>query len=97
MGGTGAGFIWKVTEVTDTLDAEFNMPPEYEEAIHYNLCIRIVAHYQMPANPAQGKLAILALNTIRNSNTQISKLQMPSALRFNNGNGGFYIFNADAR
>lgn len=96
MGGTGAGFIWKVTDVTDSLDAEFNMPDEYQEAIHYNLCVRITSFYQYPANPVQGKLAILALNTIRNSNFQISKLQMPSALRFNNG-GGFYIFNADAR
>jgi len=96
MGGTGAGFIWKVTDVTDSLDAEFNMPAEYEEAIHYNLCVRITSFYQYPANPVQGKLAVLALNTIKNSNIQISKLQMPSSLRFNN-NGGFYIFNADAR
>lgn len=96
MGGAGSGFIVKVTDVTDSLDAEFNMPEEYEEAIHYNLCVRITSFYQYPANPVQGKLAILALNTIKNSNIQISKLQMPSSLRFNN-NGGFYIFNADAR
>lgn len=96
MGGTGAGFIYTVTDVTDSLDAEFNMPEEYEEAIHYNLCVRITSFYQYPANPVQGKLAVLALNTIKNSNLQISKLQMPSSLRFNN-NGGFYIFNADAR
>ena len=96
MGGVGAGFIAKVTNVTDSLDAEFNMPDEYQEAIHYNLCVRITSFYQYPANPVQGKLAVLALNTIKNSNLQISKLQMPSALRFNN-NGGFYIFNADAR
>lgn len=96
MGGVGSGFIAKVTQVTDSLDAEFNMPEEYEEAIHYNLCVRITSFYQYPANPVQGKLAVLALNTIKNSNLQISKLQMPSSLRFNNG-GGFYIFNADAR
>jgi hypothetical protein len=29
-----ASFILSL--VTDDLDAEFNMPPEYEEAIHYN-------------------------------------------------------------
>lgn len=96
MGGVGSGFIAKVTNVTDSLDAEFNMPDEYQEAIHYNLCVRITSFYQYPANPVQGKLAVLALNTIKNSNLQISKLQMPSALRFDN-NGGFYIFNADAR
>jgi hypothetical protein len=94
MGGTGAGFIWKVTKVTDSLDAEFNMPEEYEEAIHYNLCVRLTSMYQYPANPVQGKLAVLALNTIKNANLQISQLQMPSSLRFGGG-GGFYIFNAD--
>lgn len=94
LGGTGIGFLWRVNKTTDSLDAEMTLPPEYLEAIHYNLCIRIVSMYQYPANPVQGKLAIVALNTIRNSNTQISRLRMPSSLRFGNGNG-FYIFNAD--
>ncbi len=94
MGATGAGFIYKVTEVTDDLDAEFNMPPEYEEAIHYNLCVRLTSMYQYPANPVQGKLALIALNTIKNANAQIPTLRMPSALRRNNGSN-FYIFNAD--
>ena len=95
MGGAGSGFIAKVIGVTDSLDAEFNMPPEYEEAIHYNLCIRITAMYQYPPNPVQGKLAVIALNTIKNSNLQLSKLQMPAMLR--SGGSRFYIFNADAQ
>lgn len=94
MGGTGVNFLYNVTEVTDSLDAEFNMPPEYEEAIHYNLCIRITSMYQYPANPVQGQLAKIALNTIKNANTQIPSLEMPRSLRFNNNNS-FYIFNAD--
>jgi hypothetical protein len=94
LGGAGAGFVWEVTQVTSDLDAEFNMPPEYEEAIHYNLCVRITSMYQYPANPVQGKLAILALNTIKNANFQVSKLQMPSALQ-GNSKSNFYIFNAD--
>jgi hypothetical protein len=50
--------------------------------------------YQYPANPVQGKLAILALNSIKNANFQVSKLQMPSALQ-GNSKSNFYIFNAD--
>lgn len=93
VGGTGSGFLWRVNNVTDSLDAEFNMPAEYEEAIHYNLVLRIAAAYQKPTNPVHGKLALIALNTIKVSNLQLSKLQIPSALR---GNGsGFYIFAAD--
>ncbi len=94
MGGVGAGASWTVTGVTDDLDAVFNMPPEYEEAIHYNLCVRITSMYQYEPNRVQGQLAKIALNTIKNANAQIPTLEMPSALKRNNGKG-FYIFNAD--
>ncbi len=95
MGAVGEGFIWTVTRVTDSLDAEFNMPEEYEEAIHYNLCVRIVAHYQYPMNRTQAALAKVSLQTIKQSNLQIPSLEMPASLRFSNGNGSFYIYNAD--
>lgn len=95
LGGTGAGFILKVTNVTSSLDAEFNMPEDYEEPIHHNLTRRIIAHYQYPPNIETNRLAISGLNGIKNSNLQISKLVMPSSLKFGNSNG-FYIFNADA-
>jgi hypothetical protein len=94
--GNGVDFTYLVNNVTTNLDAEFNMPDEYEEAIHYNLCVRLVAHYQLPANGIQGKLAKIALNDIKNQNAQIPMLKMPPALRFNrSGGAGFYIFNAD--
>lgn len=95
IGGTGAGFVYTVTNVTSTLDAEFNMPEEYEEPIHYNLVVRITAAYQKPANPIHGKLAVIGLNAIRNSNTQISKLMIPASLRRNSG-ADWYIFTVDA-
>jgi hypothetical protein len=95
IGGTGAGFIWTVNDVTDTLDATFNMPEEYEEAIHYNLCVRLTSMYQYPANPVQGKLAILALNAIKSANVQIPTLQMPNSLRNRAPGKNFYLFNAD--
>lgn len=95
LGGTGAGFLWTVTKVTDDLNAQFNMPPEYEEAIHYNLCVRLTSMYQYPPNPVQGQLAKIALNTIKNANAQIPTLSMPNSLRFNRNGNNFYIFNAD--
>lgn len=96
IGGTGAGFIYRVNNVTSELDTEFTMPEEYQEPIHYNLVRRIMASYQYAANPDIVRLAIAGLNSIKVSNFQASKLVMPSSLRFNAGNG-FYIFNADAR
>lgn len=98
VGGTGTGFVWRVNKVTDSLDADFNMPPEYEEGINYNLVVRLTAFYQYAANPIHGALAKNGLNTIRIANAQIPMLQMPKQYRFNRGAGGnFYIFNADAR
>jgi hypothetical protein len=96
IGGTGSDFVYTVTNTTSTLDAVFNMPEEYEEPIYYNLVVRIAAMYQKPLNPVHGKLAVMGMNVIRNSNTQISRLEMPSSLRRNAGNN-FYIFNADAQ
>ena len=95
VGGTGSGFIYKVTDVTDDLDAVMNMPPEYYEAIHYNLTLRVMSMYNYPADPFRSALAKGALNTIRVANTQIPTLNMPSALRNKRGSN-FYIFNADA-
>jgi len=97
MGGVGNGFVWMVTGVTDDLDAIFNMPSEYEEAIHYNLCIRLCSMYQYPVNPVQAGLAKLALNTIKVSNAQIPTLEMPSSLRSRSGGNWPYIFSIDAQ
>lgn len=96
VGGTGNGFIYKVTDVTDDLDALMNMPPEYYEAIHYNLTLRVMSMYNYPADPFRSALAKGALNTIRVANTQIPTLNMPAALRNKRGSN-FYIYNADAR
>lgn len=96
MGNLGSGFIWSVTQVTDSLDAEFNMPPEYEEAIHYSLCVRLCAMYQLPTNPTQVTLAKLALNTIKIANAQVPTLRVPPQYRNYRNGANFYIFNADA-
>lgn len=94
LGGTGNGFVYTVDNVTDNLDAVFNMPEEYEEAIHYNLAIRLMSAYKIPPNPVTAGLAKLALNTIKLSNAQVPTLKMPESL-INRSNRSFYIFNAD--
>lgn len=96
VGGTGANFIWTVTAVTDDLDAVFNMPEEYEEAIHYNLTRRVMEMYNYDVPPSKAALARASLNVIKVANAQIPTLQMPRSLRNVRGNN-FYIFNADAR
>lgn len=96
VGGTGSGFIFNVTDVTDDLDATMTMPPEYYEAIHYNLTLRVMSMYNYPADPFRSALAKGALNTIKVANAQVPTMNMPSALRSIRGSN-FYIFNADTR
>jgi hypothetical protein len=96
IGGTGNGFIYNVTDVTDDLDAVMNMPPEYYEAIHYNLTLRLMSMYNYPADPFRSALAKGALNTIKVANAQIPTMNMPASLRNKRRGSNFYIFNADA-
>lgn len=96
MGAVGSGFVYTVTDVTDDLDAVMNMPPEYYEAIHYNLTLRIMSMYNYPADPFRSALAKGALNTVKVANAQVPTMAMPTALRNIRGSS-FYIFNADSR
>jgi hypothetical protein len=69
------------------LTADINLPAEYQEALIFNLGVRIRQLYQQPLDPALVALAKAALGTVRAANTQIQRLQVPLAVdragRFN--------------
>ena len=93
LGGAGAGFTYTVTELDQNLDYEFDLPEEYEEAIHYNLAIRLISAYAVEnPSPQTGVLAKVALNTIKKANSQIPTMRMPRGLR---RSGGFSLWNPD--
>lgn len=92
LGGTGSGFLWKVTNVTSNLDSDMDMPSEYEEALHYNLALRVCSMYQIPPMASTGGLAKVALNTLRRSNVQVPGMSMPNGLRRGRA---FNIYNPD--
>lgn len=96
LGGTGEGFLFKTTNVTSSLDAEFNMPEEYNDAILFNLAKRLRFSYTMPPKEDLNREALVALNTLRKANVQIPTLSIPAQYRNRNSNN-FYIFNADTR
>ena len=72
------------------LSDDLNVPDEYQEALLYNLAVRLCAPYGLAARSDVIAIAKSALNTIRNSNTQIANLRMPSGLpgRRSWGGGG---------
>lgn len=60
------------------------VPPEYREALRYNLAARLCVGYGLAVPPGVVSLAKSALNTMRTANAQIPLMGMPKGL-----NGGF--------
>lgn len=63
-----------------TLQQDINLPAEYQEALIYNLAVRLRIFYQLELEGSIVGLAKAALGTIRAANTQIPLLQMPSRM-----------------
>lgn len=59
---------------------EFEMPEEYQEAVMYNLAMRLYPAYGLPISPDVAGLARASLNTVKNANAQIPRMRMPSGL-----------------
>jgi hypothetical protein len=62
------------------LTDDINLPPEYQEAILYNLAVRLAASYKEPLDPVVVAIAKSSLNTVRSSNVQIATLKLPDDL-----------------
>lgn len=78
--GAGTGFIYKITSTESDLDSEMSFPPEYQEALIYNLSLRLSAMYQLQATAETKMLARTSLKTIIAANTMIPVLGMPALL-----------------
>lgn len=63
------------------LTQTINLPPEYYDAIFYNLMQRLRIGYRLPADPEINGLARAALQTIRTANFQVPRLTMPGDIR----------------
>lgn len=72
-----------------TISDEIVMPPQYEEAIMWNLAGRLRPMYGLQPDQTIIKLASASLNTLQGSNTQIPTLQVDPILT---GQGKFNIY-----
>lgn len=75
-----------VIEAFPTITTEIVLPPEYTDALIWNLSCRIRPLYQLPPEPTQVALAKSSLAVIRSANTQIPELMQPAAV-LNRGAG----------
>lgn len=76
------------------LSEDIALPPEYQEALFYNLAGRLRPAYQLPPDPTVSALAKAALNTIRNANGAIPTMQMPRELV---GGWGYNVYSDTVR
>jgi hypothetical protein len=80
------------------LSDQIVLPPEYLDAMQWNLADRITAMYGMPQNPQITKYAEASMRAIEEVNSQIPLLHMPVALRGKSGAyniyGDFYVGSA---
>jgi hypothetical protein len=69
------------------LSTDLNLPDEYLDAIMWNLGKRLLSSYRKPKDPEIEQQAAAALNTVRNANIQLPRLQIPRELT------GFWGYN----
>ena len=62
------------------LSDDLNLPAQYHEAMLYNLAVRLAPMYGLPPRQDVMQIASASLNTIRISNVQVARLQMPDGL-----------------
>lgn len=63
-----------------SLTADINLPPEYLDALMWNLSTRLRMASQAPPDREMTLMAAASLNTIRNANAQVPRALMPSFL-----------------
>lgn len=62
-----------------------DVPPEYFEALSWNLAARLRPAYGLPPDPSVINLAKISLNVIRQANVQVPTLSMPAGYPRNGG------------
>lgn len=77
--------LTRIANLSDTIA----LPPEYAEAIIWNLARRIRPAYQLPPDPQVNALARETFNAVIQANVQIARLQQPPTL-LNKGRYNIY-------
>jgi hypothetical protein len=82
----------------NTISDQIVLPPEYLDALHWNLARRLCVVYGVPITPELTGYAEASMRAIEEVNSQIPLLHMPVALRGKSGAyniyGDFYVGSA---
>lgn len=59
-----------------TLDTVYSLPDGYQDALHYSLCERLPAAYNLPVNPADVAQAATGRQVVRRANARVPVLEL---------------------
>lgn len=77
-----------------TLTTDYDFAPGYEEAIVYQLALRLAPEYGRPAQPEVIGIATKALGVVKRANIRIEELRVDGGL-IHKGDNGYYDFISD--
>jgi hypothetical protein len=63
-----------------SLTGAMSLPGEYQEALLWNLALRLSVVYNSPISPTVAGLAKASLETIRVANAQVPRMNLPRSL-----------------
>jgi hypothetical protein len=84
--------LYRLTQLTSflSLTAQYDVPEGYEEAIDYNLAIRLAAPYGRPVTPDISALAVTSLAAVKRANTKPGDVPIDPMFA-GSPNGGYII------
>jgi len=74
-----------------TLDTDFAMPPEYEDALIYNLCVMIAPEYEREPMPAVMRQAKITKDAVKTQNSKNNKRRSTLSVPSRSG-GGYNVY-----
>lgn len=89
---TLALYTWKILSAVALTSATVTLPEGYEDALTYNLAVRLALEWGKPVKPEVAQLARETKQVIRTHNAPILQMSCDSALL---GSGGFNILTGE--
>lgn len=74
-------YSWKPLSKFSALTTEISLPPGYEEALIYNLAVRLAPEFAQPLSETVAEIAIASKAAIKRMNSKPRYLKVDSALR----------------
>lgn len=73
-------YSWEALTSFAKLTTNNTYPPGYDEALRYNLALRLAPEYGKPVSPDVHRTAMTSLNTVRRMNVKVPMLAIPRSI-----------------